>query len=400
MSQREIEDRDNTEITEYEISRSTKGFLDFLARLAFPGNSAIAKIFRGILLLYGTLHFSMIMYYSKRFGWRLVETQWSEYRKTITKASLEIFKKTIEEVLDADYDIGALNCIFMGKKDYEELYYKIVEKIDNDIDNAVNQIEDHVERSFEDDSRSITQDVLLRIKAQQLEQLKSLRSLAGSAKEIIKQKLLSKPTQRPNNKLLSLPAPNPCTDGDKRGCEESKEYFDKMFKKIQAGAQKAFTLAGKAIGGTKICKKTVMDEFTVRTIHFENIAETFTRHSDVMIKKIQRKGQHDMENANYHIVRFNSFLMIIVFVQFMRILYNSLFKKKEKKFALTDNPNNEITDNPNNKITTYSFTHKKSMKSRLNKLNKKQLETLCKKMKKQIKNTKSGMVKSLLQPLY
>ena len=395
MPRREIEDIDNTEITEYKIPRTITGLLAKMAEMAIPGNSAIARIFRTILLAYGTLHFSMIMYYSKRFGWRLVGTQWSEYRKTITKASLEIFKKTIEEVIDADYDIGALNCIFMGKKDYEELYYKIVEKIDNDIDNAVNQIEDHVDRSFEDDSRSITQDVLLRIKAQQLEQLKSLRSLAGSAKEIIKQKLLSKPTQRPNNKLLSLPAPNPCTDGDKRGCEESKEYFDKMFKKIQAGAQEAFTLAGKAIGGSERCKKVVMDEFTVRTIHFENIADTLTRHSDVMIKKIRMKSENDMERANYHREHFNSFLIVIVFFQFMRILYNSLFRKKEKKFALTDD-----SDKDDSNKLMYSFTHKKSMKSRLNKLNKKQLETLCKKMKKHFKkHTKSEMIKSLLQPL-
>ena len=388
--QRDIEDRDSSEIIKYKIPRSTTDLLDKMARMAIPGDNIAAKIFRTILLAYGTLHFSMIMYYSKRFGWRLVGTQWSEYRKTITKASLEIFKKTIEEVIDADYDIGALNCIFMGKKDYEELYYKIVEKIDNDIDNAVNQIEDHVDRSFKDDSRSITEDVLLRIKAQQLEQLKSLRSLAGSAKEIIKQKILSKPTQRPNNKLLSLPAPNPCTDGDKRGCEESKEYFDKMFKKIQAGAQEAFTLAGKAIGGSERCKVAVMDELKVRTIHFENIADTLTRHSDVMIKKIRMKSENDMESANYHREHFNSFLMIIVFFQFMRILYNYLFRKKKKRFELEDDSNKLM----------YSFTHKKSMKSRLNKLNKKQLETLCKKMKKHFKkHTKSEMIKSLLQPL-
>ena len=224
---------------------------------------------------------------------------------------------------------------------------------------------------------------------QQLEQLKSLRSLAGSAKEIIKQKLLSKPTQRPNNKLLSLPAPNPCTDGDKRGCEESKEYFDKMFKKIQAGAQEVFTLAGKTIGGSERCKEVVKQELDVRTRHFGNIAEVMKIHSNDMIKKIQMKGQHDMENANYHREHFNSFLMVIVFFQFMRILYNSLFKKKEK-FALTDDSNKLM----------YSFTHKKSMKSRLNKLNKKQLETLCKKMKKHVKkHTKSEMIKSLLQPL-
>lgn len=385
MSQREIEDN-NREITKYEIPRSTKGLLAKMAEMAIPGNSAIARIFRTILLAYGTLHFSMIMYYSKRFGWRLVGTQWSEYRKTITKASLEIFKKTIEEVIEADYDIGALNCIFMEKKDYNELYDKMVEKIDNDIDNAVLQIREHLENNVEDDYLKRT------IEEQQLNQLENLRSLAGSAKEIIKQKLLSEPSQRrrPSNKLLSLPAPNPCTDGDKRGCKESKEYLDKMFKKIQDGAQKVFRLVGKATGGSDQCKIIIEQESDFRLRHLENIAPTMIRYSNDMIKKTQMKLGHNAENANFHKGHFTNFLLVIVFFQFMRILYNYLLKKKKRRSELENNSNK----------LTYNFTHKKSMKSRLNKLNKKQLETLCKKMKKQIKNTKSGMVKSLLQPLY
>ena len=385
MSQREIEDN-NREITKYEIPRSTKGLLAKMAEMAIPGNSAIARIFRTILLAYGTLHFSMIMYYSKRFGWRLVGTQWSEYRKTITKASLEIFKKTIEEVIEADYDIGALNCIFMEKKDYNELYDKMVEKIDNDIDNAVLQIREHLENNVEDDYLKRT------IEEQQLNQLENLRSLAGSAKEIIKQKLLSEPSQRrrPSNKLLSLPAPNPCTDGDKRGCKESKEYLDKMFKKIQDGAQKVFRLVGKATGGSDQCKIIIEQESDFRLRHLENIAPTMIRYSNDMIKKTQMKLGHNAENANFHKGHFTNFLLVIVFFQFMRILYNYLLKKKKRRSELENNSNK----------LTYNFTHKKSMKSRLNKLYKKQLETLCKKMKKQIKNTKSGMVKSLLQPLY
>ena len=385
MSQREIEDN-NREITKYEIPRSTKGLLAKMAEMAIPGNSAIARIFRTILLAYGTLHFSMIMYYSKRFGWRLVGTQWSEYRKTITKASLEIFKKTIEEVIEADYDIGALNCIFMEKKDYNELYDKMVEKIDNDIDNAVLQIREHLENNVEDDYLKRT------IEEQQLNQLENLRSLAGSAKEIIKQKLLSEPSQRrrPSNKLLSLPAPNPCTDGDKRGCKESKEYLDKMFKKIQDGAQKVFRLVGKATGGSDQCKIIIEQESDFRLRHLENIAPTMIRYSNDMIKKTQMKLGHNAENANFQKGHFTNFLLVIVFFQFMRILYNYLLKKKKRRSELENNSNK----------LTFNFTHKKSMKSRLNKLYKKQLETLCKKMKKQIKNTKSGMVKSLLQPLY
>lgn len=384
MSQREIEDN-NREITKYEIPRSTTDLLDKMARMAIPGDNIAAKIFRTILIAYGTLHFSMMMYYSKRFGWGLVGTQWSEYRKTITKASLEIFKKTIEEVIEADYDIGALNCIFMEKKDYNELYDKMVEKIDNDIDNAVLQIREHLENNVEDDYLKRT------IEEQQLNQLENLRSLAGSAKEIIKQKLLSEPSQRrPSNKLLSLPAPNPCTDGDKRGCKESKEYLDKMFKKIQDGAQKVFRLVGKATGGSDQCLKIIEQESDFRLRHLKNIAPTMIRYSNDMIKKTQMKLGHNAENANFHKGHFTNFLLVIVFFQFMRILYNYLLKKKKRRSELENN---------SNKIT-YNFTHKKSMKSRLNKLNKKQLETLCKKMKKQIKNTKSGMVKSLLQPLY
>ena len=385
MSQREIEDN-NREITKYEIPRSTKGLLAKMAEMAIPGNSAIARIFRTILLAYGTLHFSMIMYYSKRFGWRLVGTQWSEYRKTITKASLEIFKKTIEEVIEADYDIGALNCIFMEKKDYNELYDKMVEKIDNDIDNAVLQIREHLENNVEDDYLKRT------IEEQQLNQLENLRSLAGSAKEIIKQKLLSEPSQRrrPSNKLLSLPAPNPCTDGDKRGCKESKEYLDKMFKKIQDGAQKVFRLVGKATGGSDQCKIIIEQESDFRLRHLENIAPTMIRYSNDMIKKTQMKLGHNAENANFHKGHFTNFLLVIVFFQFMRILYNYLLKKKKRRSELENNSNK----------LTYNFTHKKSMKSRLNKLNKKQLETLCKKMKKQIKNTKIDTIKSLLEPLY
>jgi len=384
MSKREIEDN-NREITKYEIPRSTTDLLDKMARMAIPGDNIAAKIFRTILIAYGTLHFSMMMYYSKRFGLGLVGTQWSEYRKTITKASLEIFKKTIEEVIEADYDIGALNCIFMEKKDYNELYDKMVEKIDNDIDNAVLQIREHLENNVEDDYLKRT------IEEQQLNQLENLRSLAGSAKEIIKQKLLSEPSQRrPSNKLLSLPAPNPCTDGDKRGCKESKEYLDKMFKKIQDGAQKVFRLVGKATGGSDQCKIIIEQESDFRLRHLENIAPTMIRYSNDMIKKTQMKLGHNAENANFHKGHFTNFLLVIVFFQFMRILYNYLLKKKKRRSELENNSNK----------LTYSFTHKKSMKSRLNKLNKKQLENLCKKMKKQIKNTKSGMVKSLLQPLY
>lgn len=384
MSKREIEDN-NREITKYEIPRSTTDLLDKMARMAIPGDNIAAKIFRTILIAYGTLHFSMMMYYSKRFSWGLVGTQWSEYRKTITKASLEIFKKTIEEVIEADYDIGALNCIFMEKKDYNELYDKMVEKIDNDIDNAVLQIREHLENNVEDDYLKRT------IEEQQLNQLENLRSLAGSAKEIIKQKLLSEPSQRrPSNKLLSLPAPNPCTDGDKRGCKESKEYLDKMFKKIQDGAQKVFRLVGKATGGSDQCKIIIEQESDFRLRHLENIAPTMIRYSNDMIKKTQMKLGHNAENANFHKGHFTNFLLVIVFFQFMRILYNYLLKKKKRRSELENNSNK----------LTYNFTHKKSMKSRLNKLNKKQLETLCKKMKKQIKNTKSGMVKSLLQPLY
>ena len=384
MSKREIEDN-NREITKYEIPRSTTDLLDKMARMAIPGDNIAAKIFRTILIAYGTLHFSMMMYYSKRFSWGLVGTQWSEYRKTITKASLEIFKKTIEEVIEADYDIGALNCIFMEKKDYNELYDKMVEKIDNDIDNAVLQIREHLENNVEDDYLKRT------IEEQQLNQLENLRSLAGSAKEIIKQKLLSEPSQRrPSNKLLSLPAPNPCTDGDKRGCKESKEYLDKMFKKIQDGAQKVFRLVGKATGGSDQCKIIIEQESDFRLRHLENIAPTMIRYSNDMIKKTQMKLGHNAENANFHKGHFTNFLLVIVFFQFMRILYNYFLKKKKRRSELENNSNK----------LTYNFTHKKSMKSRLNKLNKKQLETLCKKMKKQIKNTKSGMVKSLLQPLY
>ena len=137
--------------------------------------------------------------------------------------------------------------------------------------------------------------------------------------------------------------------------------------------------------------KILDDEATLRLKPLGRLGFKLIDESTKFVEKLEKKGQNDMENANFHREHFNSFLMVIVFFQFMRILYNSLFKKKKEKFALTDNPNNEIT---------YRFTHKKSMKSRLNKLNKKQLETLCKKMKKHVKkHTKSEMIKSLLQPL-
>lgn len=396
MQRREIEDIDNTGITEYEIPRSTKDFLAKMAKMAFPGNSAIERLFRIILLAYGTLHFSMIMYYTKRFGWRLVGTQWSEYRKTITKVSLEIFKKTIEEMMEADYDIGALNCIFLRKEDRDGLYKNIVGKIEKHIDNAVIQIEEHVYSSFEDnDNRSVKEDVLLRIKAQQAQQLKALRNLAISVKEIIEKQLeIKQKPQPPGDKFLSLPAPNPCTDGNKIGCKKSKEYIDQTFKTIKNGYENIFEVArdslGSLTGGRKQCLKILDDEATLRLKPLGSLGFKLIDESTKFVEKLEMKGKHDMENADYHRVHFNSFLMVIVFFQFMRILYNSLFKKKKK--ALTDDLNGEIT--------TYNFIHKKSMKSRLNKLNKKQLETLCKKMKKHVKkHTKSGMVKSLLQPL-
>ena len=109
---------------------------------------------------------------------------------------------------------------------------------------------------------------------------------------------------------------------------------------------------------------------------FKRNAQIFAEETDLEIKS-------NTENIRHIHSHFYFFLIVLVFAQVL----NFIFRRGRRT-------------NNRGRYLTYNFTHKKSMKSRLNKLNKKQLETLCKKMKKQIKNTKSETIRSLLQPLY
>lgn len=369
----------------FDIPKKIFSLIEDMVKVAIPGDDNISSLARKMVTTYGVVATSILMYYSRKSAKTIFDSQWTQYRYTVQQTSIELFTSTMAQIIktmkEVDYDM--FSCMFVTPEDLSEVSDLLSDKIDEYIEKTQQDINKYLIENSENNNqfRQFIED-------QQGKQFFELQAYGRMIKDSLRNNLLSKGSSQ---NTLNLPAPNPCENGNKKDCDKAKSMLSDYFNKI--GKTTTDILDKMKINpvttAREICT-TNLKSFGQRSIlPFEFAAEKFKINARTFAEETQLKIEGDTKNIQHIYSHFYFFLIVLVFAN----LLNFIFKLRR-----TNNRRNNRTLEDRGYL--YRFTHKKSMKSRLNKLNKKQLETLCKKMKKQIKNTKSGMVKSLLQPLY
>ena len=364
----------------YDIPKKILKLIENMVKMAIPGDDNISSLVRKIVTTYGIVVSSILMYYTRKSAKNIFESQWNNYRYTVQQTSIELFTSTMAQIVktmkDVDYDM--FSCMFVTPDDLSEVSDLLSDKIDEYIEKTHLDINNYLieNSSSSDELRKF-------IENQQLSQISELHNYGQIIKSSLKKHLLSKSSSK--NTVLSLPAPNPCVNGNQVDCDKAKSMLSKYFNKI--GETTTDILDKMKINPVTTARKvctTNLESFGQQSLlPLKFAGQQFKRNAQIFAEETDLEIKSNTENIRHIHSHFYFFLIVLVFAQVL----NFIFRRGRRT-------------NNRGRYLTYNFTHKKSMKSRLNKLNKKQLETLCKKMKKQIKNTKSETIRSLLQPLY
>ena len=369
----------------YDIPKKILKLIENMVQMAIPGNDRISSLMRKIVTTYGVVVTSILMYYTRKSAKNIFESQWDNYRYTVQQTSVELFTSTMAQIVktmkDVDYDM--FSCMFVTPDDLSEVSDLLSDKIDEYIDKTHQDINTYLikESSSNDDFRKY-------IEQQQLDQISELHSYALMIKDSLRKHLLSKSSSQ--NTVLSLPAPNPCENGNKKDCNKAKNMLSKYFNEIGETTKNILDRMNinPVTTARNVCTTNLKSFGQQSILPLKFAGEKFKISARTFAEETQLKIESNTENIRYIYSHFYFFMIVLVFAN----LLNFIFKHGRRT------NNRRLEDN--RRYLTYNFIHKKSMRSRLNKLNKKQLKTLCKKMKKQIKNTKGETIRSLLQPLY
>lgn len=369
----------------YDIPKKILKLIENMVQMAIPGNDRISSLVRKIVTIYGIVVSSILMYYTRKSAKNIFESQWDKYRYTVQQTSVELFTSTMAQIVktmkDVDYDM--FSCMFVTPDDLSEVSDLLSNKIDEYIEKTHLDINKYlIENSSSDNEfRKF-------IENQQLNQISELHSYGQMIKSSLKKHLLSKSSSQ--NTVLSLPAPNPCVNGNPIDCNKATSMLGEYFHQISKTTTNILDQMkiNPVTTSRNICTTNLKSFGQQSILPLKFAGEKFKISARTFAEETQLKMESNTENISHIYSHFYFFLIVLVFAQVL----NFIFKRgrRTKNLRLEDDGRSLI----------YNFIHKKSMKIRLNKLNKKQLETLCKKMKKQIKNTKSDTIQSLLQPLY
>ena len=367
----------------YDIPKKILKLIDDMVQIAIPGDDRISSLVRKIVKTYGTVVTSILMYYTRKSAKDIFESQWDKYRYTVQQTSVELFTSTMAQIVktmkDVDYDM--FSCMFVTPEDLSEVSDLLSTKIDEYIDKTHQDINTYLIKDA-----SSSNDFRKYIEQQQLDQISELHSYALMIKSSLKKHLRSKS----NFQILSLPAPNPCKNGNEKDCNKAKNMLSKYFNDISETTTNI--LDGMNINpvttARNVCTANLKSFGQQSILPLKFAGEKFKISARTFAEETQLKIETNIENIRHIYSHFYFFMIVIVFAQIL----NFIFKRGRRT-------NNRRLEDDRGYLT-YNFIRKKSMRNRLNKLNKKQLETLCKKMKKQNKNTKSETIRSLLQPLY
>lgn len=367
----------------YDIPKKILKLIDDMVQMAIPGDDRISSLVRKIVKTYGAVVTSILMYYTRKSAKNIFESQWDKYRYTVQQTSVELFTSTMAQIVktmkDVDYDM--FSCMFVTPDDLSEVSDLLSDKIDEYIEKTHRDINKYLieNASSSDELRKF-------IENQQLSQISELHNYGQMIKSSLKKHLLSKS----NSQILSLPAPNPCENSNQVDCDKAKSMLSEYFHQISQTTTNILDQMNinPITTSRNICTTNLKSFGQQSILPLKFAGEKFKISARTFAEETQLKIESNTENIRHIYSHFYFFLIVLVFAQVL----NFIFRRGRRT------NNRRLEDN--GRYLTYNFVHKKSMKNRLNKLNKKQIETLCKKMKKQIKNTKSDMIKSLLQPLY
>lgn len=369
----------------YDIPKRILKLIENMVQMAVPRDDKISSLVRKMVKTYGTVVVSILMYYTRKSAKDIFESQWDKYRYTVQQTSVELLTSTMAQIVKTmkgvDYDM--YSCMFATPEDLSEVSDLLSDKIDEYIDQTHQDINKYLieDASSSDEFRKY-------IEQQQLDQISELHSYALMIKSSLKKHLLSK--SKSKNTVLSLPAPNPCKNGNEKDCNKAKNMLSKYFNEIGETTKNILDRMNinPITTSRNICTTNLKSFGQQSILPLKFAGEKFKISARTFAEETQLKIESNTENIRHIYSHFYFFLIVLVFAQVL----NFIFKRGRRT--------NNLRLEDDRRSLTYNFIHKKSMKKRLSKLNKKQLETLCKKMKKQTKNTKINMIQSLLQPLY
>jgi len=369
----------------YDIPKKILKLIEDMVEMNIHGDDKISFLVRKMVKTYGTVVVSILMYYTRKSAKDIFESQWDKYRYTVQQTSVELFTSTMAQIVktmkSVDYDI--YSCMFVTPEDLSEVSDLLSDKIDEYIEQTHQDIDKYLieDASSSDEFRKY-------IEQQQLDQISELHSYGQMIKSSLKKHLLSKSSSQKT--VLSLPAPNPCKNGNEKDCKKAKNMLSKYFNKISKTTTNILDQMNinPVTTARNVCTTNLKSFGQQSILPLKFAGEKFKISARTFAEETQLKMKSNTENIRHIYSHFNFFMIVVVFAQIL----NFIFKRGRRT------NNRRLEDG--RRYITYNFIQKKSMKSRLNKLNKKQLETICKKMKKQIKNTKIDTIQSLLQPLY
>lgn len=371
----------------YDIPKRILKLIENMVQMAVPGDDKISSLVRKMVNTYGTVVVSILMYYTRKSAKDIFESQWDKYWYTVQQTSVELLTSTMAQIVKTmkgvDYDM--YSCMFVTPEDLSEVSDLLSDKIDEYIDQTHQDIDKYLieDASSSDEFRKY-------IERQQLDQISELHSYGQMIKSSLKKHL----TSSFQNTVLSLPAPNPCENGNEKDCKKAKNMLSKYFNEIGETTKNILDRMNinPVTTARNVCTSNLKSFGQQSILPLKFAGKKFATNARIFAAETQLKMKSDAENIRHIYSHFYFFLIVLVFAQVL----NFIFKRGRR----TNNRRLENGRLTNNRSLEYNFIHKKSMRNRLNKLNKKQLETLCKKMKKQIKNTKIDTIKSLLEPLY
>ena len=369
----------------YNIPKKILNLIEGMVKIAVPGNDRISSLVRKIVTTYGIVVSSILMYYTRKSAKNIFESQWNNYRYTVQQTSVELFTSTMAQIVktmkDVDYDM--FSCMFVTPDDLSEVSDLLSDKIDEYIYKTHRDINNYLieNSSSSDEFRKF-------IENQQLSQISELHSYGHMIKSSLKKHLLSKSSSQ----ILSLPAPNPCANGNQADCNKAKSMLSEYFHQISKTTTNILDQMNinPITTSRNVCTTNLKSFGQQSILPLKFAGEKFKISARTFAEETQLKMESNTENIRHIYSHFYFFLIVLVFAQVL----NFIFRRGRRT-------NNRRLEDDRSRYLGYNFIHKKSMKKRLNKLNNDQLENLCKKMKKHVKkHTKSGMIKSLLQPLY